>query len=167
MQELGRFDAQAYKETTKFPITWILDNVRSGLNVGSIFRSADAFGMEHIICVGYTPTPPHREVLKTALGSAQTVSWSHQENITSCIEQLKAHGYRIFALEQVKGSVPLHDFFYGEGPIAVIVGNEVSGVSQEALDSCDGCIEIEQYGTKHSLNVAVSTGIAMFALRQR
>ncbi len=167
MQELERADVDTFRSADKFPLVLILDQVRSGLNVGSLFRTADAFAIEKIVCVGYTPCPPHREVLKTALGSAQSVEWRQVENIQEEISSLRSRGYQIMALEQVHNSMPLQEWSAPRVPIALIVGNEVSGVSDEALAWCDGFLEITQYGTKHSLNVAVSGGMAIYHIIQQ
>jgi len=167
MQELERTDVDTFRKSDKFPLVLILDQVRSGLNVGSLFRTADAFAIEKIVCIGYTPCPPHREVLKTALGSAQSVEWNQVANIEEEINELRSKGYQIMALEQVHNSRPLQGWVVPKTPIALILGNEVSGVSEEALKMCDGFIEITQYGTKHSLNVAVSGGMAIYHIVQQ
>jgi tRNA G18 (ribose-2'-O)-methylase SpoU len=162
MEELERSDLPTFKNQEKFPLVIVLDQVRSGLNVGSIFRTADAFAIEQIVCIGYTPCPPHREVLKTALGSADSVKWSHAENVKEELSAWRQKGYQIFALEQVHNSIPLQEWNEIAHPTVLILGNEVAGVSEEALALCDGSIEIIQYGTKHSLNVAVSGGMAIY-----
>lgn len=161
MDELNRKDVDSFKSMDKFPLVIILDQVRSGLNVGSVFRTADAFALQSVSCVGYTPTPPHREVLKTALGSCDSVHWQHFESVEEAIDFWKRQEYRIWALEQTKGSVAMERMEF-QGPTAIVLGNEVTGVSEEALQLCDGCWEITQYGTKHSLNVAVSAGMAIY-----
>jgi 23S rRNA (guanosine2251-2'-O)-methyltransferase len=167
MHELDRADLSEFKQQDKFPLVLILDQVRSGLNVGSIFRTADAFAIESIVCIGYTPCPPHREVLKTALGSAQSVHWQSADDVQVEIHNWKEKGYSVFALEQVHGSVALQDWTVPSKPIVLILGNEVTGVSEEALALCDGFIEITQFGTKHSLNVAVSGGMAIYQVVQQ
>lgn len=167
MDDLNRKDISDFKDMHKFPLVVIMDQVRSGLNVGSVFRTADAFALEAVICVGYTPTPPHREVLKTALGSCDSVSWQYAENIEVAIKEWKDKGYRIMALEQTTGSQPLQEMQTPLQPTVLILGNEVTGVSDVALKLCDGCWEITQYGTKHSLNVAVSAGMAIYQWIQK
>jgi tRNA G18 (ribose-2'-O)-methylase SpoU len=161
MDELERVEATVFRAQEKFPLVLVLDQLRSGLNVGSFFRTADAMGISGIYCVGYTPVPPHREVLKTALGSAEGVEWKHFETVSEALESLKKDGFRIVALEQVHGAVYMDEVLSIEQPTALIVGNEVSGVSEEALGWCDECWEIRQFGTKHSMNVAVSGGMAI------
>jgi len=145
----------------------ILENIRSGLNVGNIFRSSDAFGIEHIYCIGYTVTPPHREVLKSALGATETVSWSHCEQATTLIEELKSSGYLCVALEQTAKSTFLNDWQSDHKKIAFIFGNEVDGVSQAVIDQCDMTIELPQCGIKHSLNVSVCAGIVLYDVQMR
>lgn len=162
MHELERSDLESFRNQEKFPLVIVLDQVRSGLNVGSLFRTADAFAIEQIVCVGFTPCPPHREVLKTALGSAQSVKWSHAESIEAELAGWKERGYHLFALEQVHDSTALQAWNNIPGPMVLVLGNEVNGVSEEALSMCDGSIEILQFGTKHSLNVAVSGGMAIY-----
>ncbi len=163
--ELNRLSAEEFRAREKFPVIIILDNVRSGLNVGSIFRSADAFNIEKIVCCGITPTPPNREVLKSALGSTETVEWEHAESTLAYVERLKAEGVQVFAIEQTENSVFLQDFERKpELTYAFVLGNEVSGVDQSVIDSCHGALEIQQHGTKHSLNVAVCAGVVMHSL---
>lgn len=162
MVELERVDAEVFKKQEKFPLILVLDELRSGLNVGSFFRTADAMGIEAVYCVGYTPVPPHREILKTALGSTESVSWEYFESIDAALMKLKDKGYQIVCLEQVHGAVFLDDVVEIKLPTALVVGNEVSGVSEKAIGICDACWEIRQYGTKHSMNVAVSGGMAIF-----
>ncbi len=160
MDELQRLSVEAFREAPKIPVIVVLDQIRSGLNVGSIFRSADAFCVEEIICCGITPCPPHREVLKTALGATESVKWSAQESTAECLRALRNAGRRTVALEQAHGSTPVTSF-HPQVPLAIVLGNEVSGVSDEALAECDEVVEIVQGGTKHSLNVAVSAGIIL------
>ena len=143
----------------------ILDNVRSMHNVGSVFRTADAFLISGIWLCGYTPRPPHRDINKTALGATETVAWHSAEKTTDAIMQLKLEGYRIFAVEQVEKSISLHEFSYQPTEkLAVVFGNEVTGVDSAVLSVCDGSIEIPQYGMKHSLNISVAAGIVMWQL---
>lgn len=146
----------------RFPVTIVLDQVRSGLNVGSIFRSADAFHMQEIVCCGITPVPPQREVLKSALGSTETVPWRYMDSALDCVLELRRRGVQCWAIEQAANSVKLHDLVWDQStPYACVFGNEVDGVHQDVIDACHGVIEIDQFGTKHSLNVAVSAGLIM------
>jgi tRNA G18 (ribose-2'-O)-methylase SpoU len=141
----------------------VLENIRSGYNVGSVFRSADAFLVQEIIICGYTAKPPHKEILKTALGATESVEWKYFEKTEEAILFLKSEGFKIFAIEQADKSMMLHNFSIGKkDKIALIFGNEVEGVMQETINHCDGCIEVEQYGTKHSLNISVCAGVAMY-----
>jgi tRNA G18 (ribose-2'-O)-methylase SpoU len=160
MEELGRLNPDAFASSKKIPVSIVLDGIRSALNVGSIFRTADAFALEKIYLCGITATPPHREILKTALGSTETVAWEYCTTSTEALQKLKAIGYKIWAVEQAEGSIQLQNLdFQGRESLALVFGNEVEGVSEAVLQACDGCIEIPQFGTKHSLNVAVCTGI--------
>lgn len=162
MDELQRLSVDAFRSTSKTPIIVVLDQVRSALNVGSIFRSSDAFNVEAIYLCGYTPCPPQREILKSALGSTETVSWKQFNSTIDALNNIP-EGYEIWALEQTHNSINLTSFQPTHG-IVLILGNEVDGVSNEVLERCNGSLEIEQFGTKHSLNVAVSGGIALFHL---
>jgi tRNA G18 (ribose-2'-O)-methylase SpoU len=165
MEELSRISPEEFKSTDKAPVAVVLDNVRSGLNVGSVFRSADAFLVEQVVCCGYTPTPPHREVLKTALGATDTVVWSASATTLEAIQNLKHAGYRLAAVEQTSNSTELNSFEWQPGEKwAIVLGNEVSGVDQEVIDQCDLTLEIAQRGSKHSLNVAVAAGIVIHHL---
>ena len=164
MDELGRMSVAEFKEAKKNPIVVVLDNIRSMQNVGSVFRSSDAFRVEAICLCGYTPQPPHRDIQKTALGATETVSWLYFEHTIDAIEQLKTHGYAIYAIEQVEGSISLESFDEAEKKIAVVFGNEVEGVDSEVLLHCDGCLEIPQLGMKHSLNISVAAGIVLWDL---
>jgi 23S rRNA (guanosine2251-2'-O)-methyltransferase len=162
MAALGRPSLDEFKATEKHPVILVLDEVRSGLNVGSIFRTADAFALEAIYLCGITAQPPHREILKTALGSTESVAWRYFEHTHEAIEALRADDpqRRIMAIEQTTESVWLHDLtFQRSEKYAFVLGNEVEGVATEILTRCDGAIEIPQFGTKHSLNVAVAAGI--------
>lgn|SRR5574344_2207242 len=168
MQALGRMSVEQYKNSIKTPLTVVLDNVRSMNNVGSVFRSSDAFRVEKILLCGITPTPPHREINKTALGATDNVDWSYCNDTLQAIKELKAQGYLVYAVEQTKDSIKLQDFaLTNDNPIAVVFGNEVDGVAQEVIDICDGVLEIEQWGTKHSLNISVTCGIVLFYLFQK
>lgn len=163
MDELERLTPDAFRALEKAPIALVLDNVRSAHNVGSAFRTADAFALAHICLCGITAQPPHREILKTALGATETVDWSYHHSVADAVTRLQAQGYQVWAVEQVSGSLMLQDFApNGEQPIALIFGNEVDGVSDEALALVDGALEIPQFGTKHSLNVSVSMGIVVW-----
>lgn len=165
MDELGRKSVEDFKKADKNKIIIVLDNIRSMHNVGSIFRTADAFLIEAVFLCGYTPQPPHRDIHKTALGATETVDWIYFESAVKAIEELKENGYRIYAVEQADKSTSLEIFDRDENiPVAVVVGNEVEGVSNEVLTICDGCIEIPQLGMKHSLNVSVAAGIILWQL---
>lgn len=164
-EELGRPTIEEYAEIEKLPVRVVLDNVRSAQNVGSFFRTADAFGIEHIALCGITATPPNREIHKTALGSELSVAWSYYPTTAECIERMKAEGYTILAIEQVEGATMLDNFRATAGRrYAIVFGNEVEGVDQAVVDMADGAIEIPQVGTKHSLNVSVSAGILMWEM---
>ena len=161
--ELGRATVEEYASIAKIPVIVVLDNVRSMNNVGSFFRTCDAFTAEAIVLCGITGTPPDREIHKTALGAENTVKWSYRKSTVEAVCELTADGYTPVAVEQVEGSTPLQKFICEKGKkYALIFGNEVSGVSQEAADLCETAIEIPQGGTKHSINVAVSGGIVLW-----
>ena len=160
MEELHRLSKEAYADVEKLPVVVVLDNVRSLSNVGAVFRSADAFRIGEVFLCGITACPPHREIHKTALGADETVPWRYFETTEAACRELKAMGYKIYAVEQVEGSVMLQNF-KAEQKMAFIMGNEVEGVGEEVLPFCDGAIEIPQEGTKHSLNVSVCSGIIM------
>ncbi len=163
MDELGRKSVSGFKEAEKHRLMLVLDNIRSMHNVGSVFRSADAFLVEGICLCGYTPQPPHRDIHKTALGATETVDWMYFTSTLEAVHQLKQKGYKIFALEQVEGSISLEQFDAAKYlPAAIVLGNEVEGVDAEVIKHCDGCIEIPQFGMKHSLNVSVATGIVLW-----
>jgi tRNA G18 (ribose-2'-O)-methylase SpoU len=163
MAELGRKTTDEFHESRKFPLVLVLDNIRSMMNIGSVFRTADAFLLESILLCGITATPPHREIQKTALGATESVNWRYFEKTTDAIQYLIESGYKVMALEQVEKSIPLKDFVPKQGqPYAMVLGNEVKGVGEEVLQLCHGCIEIPQFGTKHSLNVAVAAGIVVW-----
>jgi tRNA G18 (ribose-2'-O)-methylase SpoU len=164
MDELGRKSVDEFKRADKTPVIVVLDNIRSMHNVGSVFRSADAFLVEAIFLCGYTPQPPHRDIHKTALGATETVNWIYFENTVNAIKQLKEKEYRIFAIEQTEGSISLEKFSEHNQKLAVVFGNEVEGVQNEVLKFCDGCIEIPQLGMKHSLNISVAAGIVLWKL---
>lgn len=165
MDELGRISTEDFKDAEKNKIIVILDNIRSMNNVGSIFRTADAFLITAIYLCGYTPRPPHREIQKTALGATETVDWSYFENAADAIASARTQGFRVLAVEQAVGSMPLQHYGYEAGTqTAIVLGNEVEGVEEGLLPLCDGCLEIPQLGTKHSLNVAVAAGIVLWKL---
>ena len=161
MDELNRISKEDFETAEKLPIIIVLDNIRSLSNVGAFFRTADAFRIKELLLCGITACPPHREIHKTALGADETVRWRYFETTEAACKALKAEGYRIFAIEQVEGSMPLQDFEF-EPNTAYLLGNEVEGVSEEALPYCEGAIELPQEGTKHSINVSVCAGIVMW-----
>lgn len=161
--ELNRITAEEFKAAEKLPLVVVLDHVRSLYNVGSVFRSSDAFRVESICLCGITATPPHAEIHKTALGAEDTVDWKYYARTQDAIRDLKSAGWEVWTVEQVEGSVMLQDFEPEKGKkYAIVLGNEVKGVQQEVVDQCDGCIEIPQFGTKHSLNVSVTAGILIW-----
>ncbi|GMQ30130.1 RNA methyltransferase [Algoriphagus confluentis] len=163
MEELDRMSVQEFKKTEKSPLVIVLDQIRSLNNVGSAFRTADAFRIEKIYLCGITGTPPHRDIQKTALGATESVDWEYCLNTIEAVKKLKEEGYQICALEQVDRSINLNEFSPEKGKkYALIFGNEVFGVEEEVLKSCDHVLEIPQLGTKHSLNIAVSLGISVW-----
>ncbi len=163
--ELQRLSVEKFKESAKADIYIVLDNLRSGNNIGSIFRTSDAFRVKKLLITGHSAVPPNREILKTALGACDTVDWEYQESGLASIQNLKSKGIACFAIEQVANSISLEKFEYQtDKPIALVFGNEVDGVDQEIINCCDGSIEIPQFGTKHSLNVAVSAGMLIWHL---
>lgn len=166
MDELNRKSVAEFKVAEKNPVIVVLDNIRSMHNVGSVFRTADAFLMEAIFLCGYTPQPPHRDINKTALGATETVDWMYFASTLEAIKVLKQKGYKIFAIEQVEGSISLENFSQPNEKLAVIFGNEVTGVDADLLPLCDGCIEIPQWGMKHSLNISVAAGIVLWELSE-
>ena len=165
MAELDRLSPAAFRTAPKAPLSLILNDIRSANNVGSLFRTADGFGLRHIYLCGITATPPHRDILKTALGATESVSWSYHDNCVELVGELTVRGTTVYALEQTHDSQLLRDFTPPPGELAVVVGNEVNGVDQAVLDRCAGAIEIEQFGTKHSLNVGVAAGVVVWGLR--
>lgn len=163
--ELERKSIDDFKKSKKTPLILVLDDIRSLHNIGSVFRTADAFLIEKIILCGITATPPNKEIHKTALGATETVTWEHHENVLEVITNLKKEKIVTLAIEQVESSVFLQDFKVDKNQkYALLFGNEVYGVAQEAVALCDGCIEIPQLGTKHSLNISVSAGIVVWDL---
>ena len=163
--ELGRKSVEEYRNTPKIPVVVVLDNVRSLNNIGSVFRTCDAFMIESLYLCGITATPPHREIHKTALGATESVRWLYVEDTNDALIRLRSEGYRLCAVEQTENSVMLHDFKPLQGKkYAVIFGHEIRGVDQEVVNACDLSIEIPQLGTKHSINVAVSAGIVLWEI---
>jgi len=163
LEELNRIDVETFKKVEKIPLIIILDNIRSMHNVGATFRTADAFLIEKIILCGITPQPPHREIHKAALGATESVDWSHESDINTTISDLKSKGFEIIGIEQTSNSQMITDFTIDKTKkYALILGNEVEGISDEALENIDTFLEIPQLGTKHSLNVSVCGGIVMW-----
>ena len=161
--ELNRLTVDEFKQANKLPLAVILDEVRSLHNIGSVFRTSDAFLVERIYLCGITATPPHPEMHKTALGAEDTGDWKYVKHTLEAVEELHNEGYTVLAIEQVEGSTMLDELeLEPDKKYAIVMGNEVKGVQQEVIDACDGCIEIPQYGTKHSLNVSVTTGIVLW-----
>ena len=165
MAELGRKSVEEFKLSDKIPLVVILENIRSGYNVGSVFRTADAFLLQGIYICGYTAFPPHKEIKKTALGADETVHWKQFKKISDAVTELRNEGYKIFAVEQAENSLLLQDVIFPENEKwAVIFGNEVTGVEQSTIQLTDGCIEIPQLGMKHSLNIATAAGVVLWEL---
>ena len=163
MEELNRKTVEEFRQADKIPVIAILENIRSAYNVGSVFRTADAFLIEAIYICGYTATPPHKEITKTALDAQNSVEWKYFENSKIAIADLKEKNYKIYAIEQVTNSLLLQNLpGLNQNKIAFVFGNEVSGVEQETIELCDGCIEIPQFGMKHSLNISVAAGIVLW-----
>lgn len=163
LDELNRVDIKEFKEQEKLPVVVVLDNVRSMHNVGSVFRTADGFSIEKVILCGITAQPPHREIEKTALGATQSVDWIHFDDTLTAIDHLRDDGYKIIAIEQAQDSTMLNTFKPDHQlKYALIFGNEVNGVSDEAMQKIDECIEIPQFGTKHSFNIVISAGIVLW-----
>lgn len=162
-EELDRLSVNRFRESEKTPLTLVLDNVRSLNNIGSIFRTADAYRVEKIYLCGITAQPPHKDIRKTALGATETVTWQHVESTVNLIHKLNASGYKTCAIEQADRSENLFNFkAHINDKIAIVLGNEVDGVQQEVVDACHTVIELDQYGTKHSLNIAVCAGIVIY-----
>jgi tRNA G18 (ribose-2'-O)-methylase SpoU len=163
LDELNRVDVDTFKGQDKFPIYLVLDNIRSLNNVGTFFRTSDAFNVEKIFLCGITGCPPHRDIHKTALGATDSVDWEYAENILILVERLKSEGIEVCAIEQTSETVSLQDLNWSpDQPIALVFGNEVEGVQQAVIDASNKVIEIPQFGTKHSLNVSVATGIVLW-----
>ncbi len=169
-QEMNRMTVEEFRQSEKLPLTIVLDNVRSQNNIGSIFRTSDAFRVEHISLCGICSTPPHREIHKTALGAEDSVDWSYYEDTAECLHELKQRGYTIYAVEQVDDSIKLgldNSDIPSKKRIAIVFGNEIEGVQESLLPLCDGSLEIPQYGTKHSLNVSCAAAIVIWEMRKR
>jgi 23S rRNA (guanosine2251-2'-O)-methyltransferase len=165
MDELNRKSVEEFRQSDKIPIIAVLENVRSAYNVGSVFRTADAFLIEAVYICGYTAYPPHKEIKKTALGADESVTWKHFKNISEAIEEIRKLDYKVYAVEQAMDSYKLQAISYEpDEKIAVVFGNEVTGVEQSTIQQCDGCIEIPQLGMKHSLNISVAAGIVLWEL---
>jgi 23S rRNA (guanosine2251-2'-O)-methyltransferase len=168
LTELGRISVNEFKESEKTPIIVVLDNIRSLHNVGSIFRTSDAFRLEAVYLCGITSTPPHKEIHKTALGAEDSVEWYYFNETTDAVKKLKQEGYLPIGIEQVEGSTGLNTFYPDtKSKYAVIFGNEVKGVDQKVIDQCELCLEIPQFGTKHSFNVSVTAGIVLWELSKK
>ena len=167
-EELNRKTVEEFKKAGKYPLMIVLDDVRSLNNIGSVFRTCDAFLVEGIFLCGITATPPHREISKTALGATEWVHWQYFESTLNAVQELRKQEYRIYAVEQTVHSSELHNFPVHDGQkYALVFGHEIRGVKQEVVDLCDGAIEIPQHGTKHSLNIAVSAGIVIWEFFRR
>ena len=163
--ELNRISTEEFKEAEKLPLVVVLDNIRSLHNIGSVFRTSDAFRIECIYLCGITDVPPHPEMHKTALGAEFTVDWKYVDNAVEAVDNLRNEGYTVYSVEQAEGSIMLNELTLDRtGKYAIVMGNEVKGVQQEVIDHSHGCIEIPQYGTKHSLNVSVTAGIVIWDL---
>jgi tRNA G18 (ribose-2'-O)-methylase SpoU len=168
LQDLNRMDVESFKQSEKMAICVVMDNIRSANNVGSVFRTCDAFAVESIFLCGYTPKPPHKDIQKTAIGATESVSWQYFEKIEDCLDKLKAEGYELIAIEQAQPSVKLNEMGWSkEKKYALIFGNEVLGVSEVAIQKVSYCLEVPQFGTKHSLNISVCAGAVLWdAARQ-
>lgn len=165
MEELGRKSVEEFKLSDKVPIIAVLENIRSAYNVGSVFRTADAFLITSIYIIGYSARPPHKEIKKTALGAEETVDWKYFKTTVEAVEELRENGYKVFAVEQAEGSYELQKLdIEPNEKLAVVFGNEVTGVEQSTIHLCDACIEIPQLGMKHSLNIATAAGVVLWEL---
>ena len=165
MDDLNRKSVEEFKRSEKTPVIAVLENIRSAYNVGSVFRTADAFLLEAIYITGYTCIPPHKEIKKTALGAEETVDWKHFTNASEAIISLKQNGYKVYAVEQAINSISLEKLAAAaDEKLAFIFGNEVTGVEQATIEQCDGCIEIPQLGMKHSLNIATAAGVVLWEI---
>ena len=167
VEDLQRIDVDTFKKAEKLPLIMVLDNIRSLHNVGSVLRTADAFRLEAVYMCGITATPPSAEIHKTALGAEDSVAWRYYDDTLQAVNELKAAGYTVLAVEQVEGSFKLGQFSFTPGKrYALVMGNEVKGVQQTVVDACDQALEIPQYGTKHSMNVSVTAGIVMWEVER-
>lgn len=164
MDDLGRKSAEEFRRAEKIPVIVVLENIRSAYNVGSLFRTSDAFLLEGIYLTGYTAQPPHKEIKKTALGAEDSVSWQYFSNATDAVIQLQQNNYKVYAVEQVTDSIMLNEVDFSDEKIAVVFGNEVSGIEDSTLRVCDGCIEIPQLGMKHSLNIASAAAVVLWEI---
>lgn len=165
MEELNRKTVDEFRHAEKIPVVVVLENIRSAYNVGSVFRTADAFLIEAIYICGYTAKPPHKEITKTALDAQNSVEWKYFENAKLAVADLQEQGYKIYSIEQVTNSISLENFpELNQNKVAFIFGNEVSGVEQETISLSDGCVEIPQFGMKHSLNISVAAGIVLWEI---
>jgi len=162
MEELGRKSVEDFKLADKKPLVVVMDNIRSMHNVGSVFRTADAFLISGICLCGFTPKPPHRDIHKTALGATDSVDWLYYEQTVDAVLALKKRGYKVLAIEQTEGSILLNAYIHDHSPTAFVFGNEVDGVSDEVIQVCDGVIEIPQWGMKHSLNISVAAAVVLW-----
>jgi 23S rRNA (guanosine2251-2'-O)-methyltransferase len=168
MDALNRKSADECRQADKTPVIVVLENIRSAYNVGSVFRTADAFLLEAVFITGYTAKPPHKEIKKTALGAEESVRWEYHSNGITAVQELKAEGYTVYAVEQVEKSISLEQLNANStDKIALVFGNEVTGVEQETILACDGCIEIPQLGMKHSLNIATAAGVVLWEIVRR
>ncbi len=164
-EEMGRLSVEEFRASEKLPLTVVLDNVRSLNNIGSVFRTSDAFRVEHIALCGITATPPHREIHKTALGAEESVEWSYREDTVECVRALKEKGYRVYAVELAHDSLKLGtDTVATDKPVVLVLGNEIDGVQESVMELCDGFLEIPQSGTKHSLNVSCAAAIVIWEM---
>lgn len=164
-EEMGRFEVEDFRSSDKFQVIVILDNIRSGNNIGSVFRTGDALRIEAVYLCGISAQPPQKDIQKTALGSTETVAWKYFESTVDAIDLAEKEGFSVYAVEQTHSSIMLDEFLPKKGEkIALVMGNEVRGVAQEAIDKCVGVLEIPQFGTKHSFNISVSTGIVLWDL---
>jgi 23S rRNA (guanosine2251-2'-O)-methyltransferase len=165
MDELGRVTPESYRTMARRPVRVVLDDVRSRHNVGSVFRTADAFGLEGLVLCGFTPCPPHREIDKTALGATDSVPWTHSPDALTAVRELQDQGYRVLAVEQTLHAIPLQELdLPADRPLALVFGNELNGVSDAVIAACDQCVVVPQHGSKHSLNVSVCAGVVLWCL---
>ncbi len=162
IEELGRLSVEAFRAAPKLPLRVALDDVRSRYNVGSLLRSCDAFRVERVYLGGFTPAPPHPEIHRSALGAEESVAWEKISNLPALLEQLREAGWRVIGAEHTDASVPLWEFTWPAGPLLIVLGNELTGISEAVLAQCEFAVEIPQFGTKHSLNVAVAGGIVLY-----